>query len=89
MPTNNYIMAIMSGCYIRPTNLVLSRNIFKPSQLILATSKFERQSTIPFGNMADNPDQKTYHKKASGNALATVRKHSKDHELKLFGSCFW
>ncbi|KAJ5047484.1 uncharacterized protein L3040_003308 [Drepanopeziza brunnea f. sp. 'multigermtubi'] len=32
--------------------------------------------------------QKTYHKKASGNALATVRKHSKDHELKLFGSCF-
>lgn len=32
--------------------------------------------------------QKTYHKKASGNALATVRKHSKEHELKLFGSCF-
>ncbi|KAK2626150.1 hypothetical protein QTJ16_004412 [Diplocarpon rosae] len=32
--------------------------------------------------------QKTYHKKASGNALATVRKHAKDHELKLFGSCF-
>ncbi|CZR60819.1 related to glutathione transferase omega 1 [Phialocephala subalpina] len=32
--------------------------------------------------------QKTYHKKASGAALATVRKHSKDHELKLFGSCF-
>merc|ERR1712230_306562 len=28
------------------------------------------------------------HKKASGNALITVRKHSKDHELKLFGSCF-
>ncbi|KAK0104681.1 hypothetical protein ONS95_004955 [Cadophora gregata] len=32
--------------------------------------------------------QKTYHKKASGNALITVRKHSKDNELKLFGSCF-
>ncbi|KAG4440012.1 hypothetical protein IFR05_004526 [Cadophora sp. M221] len=32
--------------------------------------------------------QKTYHKKASGNALATVRKHSKENELKLFGSCF-
>ncbi|CZS90765.1 related to glutathione transferase omega 1 [Rhynchosporium graminicola] len=32
--------------------------------------------------------QKTYHKKASGNALATVKKHSKEHELKLFGSCF-
>ncbi|KAI9814429.1 MAG: hypothetical protein M1827_003285 [Pycnora praestabilis] len=32
--------------------------------------------------------QKTYHKKATGNALATVKKHSKEHELKLFGSCF-
>ena len=33
--------------------------------------------------------QKTYHKKATGNALATVKKHSKDNVLKLFGSCFW
>ncbi|PMD17583.1 hypothetical protein NA56DRAFT_648653 [Hyaloscypha hepaticicola] len=32
--------------------------------------------------------QKTYHKKATGNALATVRKHSKEGDLKLFGSCF-
>ncbi|CAG8953500.1 hypothetical protein HYFRA_00010250 [Hymenoscyphus fraxineus] len=32
--------------------------------------------------------QKTYHKKASGAALTTVKKHMKDHELKLFGSCF-
>ncbi|MCJ1357205.1 MAG: hypothetical protein MMC33_007201 [Icmadophila ericetorum] len=32
--------------------------------------------------------QKTYHKKATGTALATVKKHSKDNELKLFGSCF-
>lgn len=35
------------------------------------------------------PDQKTYHKKATGAALNTIKKHSKDHELKLFGSCFW
>ncbi|KAL8712201.1 MAG: hypothetical protein Q9225_006991 [Loekoesia sp. 1 TL-2023] len=40
--------------------------------------------------MADDAksDQKTYHKKASGAALATVKKHSKEHDLKLFGSCF-
>ncbi|KAH8808372.1 hypothetical protein F5884DRAFT_791986 [Xylogone sp. PMI_703] len=31
---------------------------------------------------------KTYHKKASGNALVTVRKHSKENDLKLYGSCF-
>ncbi|KAI4164104.1 MAG: hypothetical protein LQ342_002340 [Letrouitia transgressa] len=33
-------------------------------------------------------NQKTYHKKASGAALTTVKKHAKEHELKLFGSCF-
>jgi hypothetical protein len=40
--------------------------------------------------MSNNKNQqKIYHKKASGSALATVRKHSKDNDLKLFGSCFW
>jgi hypothetical protein len=40
--------------------------------------------------MADNNEQqKTYHKKASGLALNTVKKHSKENDLKLFGSCFW
>ena len=34
-------------------------------------------------------EQKTYHKRATGAALATVKKHAKDHELKLIGSCFW
>ncbi|KAI5788199.1 putative glutathione transferase [Pyronema domesticum] len=32
--------------------------------------------------------QKTYHKKATGQAAQTVKKHSREHELKLFGSCF-
>ncbi|KAI9735141.1 MAG: hypothetical protein M1834_001729 [Cirrosporium novae-zelandiae] len=32
--------------------------------------------------------QKTYHKKASGAALGTVKRHSKDSDLKLYGSCF-
>ncbi|KAI9839966.1 MAG: hypothetical protein M1819_000158 [Sarea resinae] len=36
----------------------------------------------------ENREQKTYHKKATGNALGTVKKHSREHELKLFGSCF-
>jgi len=39
--------------------------------------------------MSDKKEQKTYHKKASGIALATVKKHSKEHDFKLFGSCFW
>ncbi|KAL9577079.1 MAG: hypothetical protein Q9212_006605 [Teloschistes hypoglaucus] len=32
--------------------------------------------------------EKSYHKKATGAALSTVKKHSKEHELKLYGSCF-
>ena len=41
--------------------------------------------------MADkaNSDQKTYHKKATGVALNTVKKHAKEHDMKLYGSCFW
>ncbi|KAF1984812.1 hypothetical protein K402DRAFT_395501 [Aulographum hederae CBS 113979] len=33
-------------------------------------------------------DKKTYHKKATGNAWNTVKAHSKEDSLKLFGSCF-
>ncbi|KAI9847546.1 MAG: hypothetical protein M1838_000845, partial [Thelocarpon superellum] len=32
--------------------------------------------------------EKTYHKKATGLASVTVKKHSKESDLKLFGSCF-
>lgn len=44
-----------------------------------------------FRKMSDNTDsnQKPYHTKATGAALNTVKKHSKDHALKLYGSCFW
>ncbi|KAL1653490.1 hypothetical protein SLS61_004000 [Didymella pomorum] len=32
--------------------------------------------------------KKTYHKKATGNALTTVKNHAKEEDLKLYGSCF-
>ncbi|KAI9674739.1 MAG: hypothetical protein M1817_001643 [Caeruleum heppii] len=32
--------------------------------------------------------QKTYHKKATGAALATVKRHSRELDLKVYGSCF-
>ncbi|KAI5808718.1 hypothetical protein DFH27DRAFT_540784 [Peziza echinospora] len=35
-----------------------------------------------------NQQQKTYHKKATGQALQTVKRHSKSNDLKVFGSCF-
>lgn len=41
------------------------------------------------GKAPGQRQQKTYPKKASGQALQTVKRHSKPNELKLFGSCFW
>lgn len=40
-------------------------------------------------NQNGDMKKKTYHKKATGQALETAEKHSGDNELKLFGSCFW
>ena len=38
---------------------------------------------------ANKTEQKTYHKKATGLALSTVKRHAKENDLKIFGSCFW
>ncbi|KAF2833192.1 hypothetical protein CC86DRAFT_365150 [Ophiobolus disseminans] len=35
-----------------------------------------------------DPSKKTYHKKATGNAWTTVKNHSKEDDLKLYGSAF-
>ncbi|PVI07169.1 hypothetical protein DM02DRAFT_609149 [Periconia macrospinosa] len=35
-----------------------------------------------------DPTKKTYHKKATGAALLTVKAHTKEDDLKLYGSCF-
>jgi glutathione S-transferase len=40
-------------------------------------------------NQGSDPSKKTYHKKATGNALTTVKNHSKEDDLKLYGSAFW
>ncbi|TAQ87910.1 hypothetical protein B7494_g3753 [Chlorociboria aeruginascens] len=59
--------------------------------LLSESDRVKKNSVQRFMMKKDKEDkktQKTYHKKASGNALATVRRHSKDHDLKLFGSCF-
>ncbi|KAH7095709.1 glutathione S-transferase [Paraphoma chrysanthemicola] len=35
-----------------------------------------------------DPTKKTYHKRATGNALTTVKNHAKEDDLKLYGSAF-
>ncbi|KAG8533236.1 uncharacterized protein KY384_002019 [Bacidia gigantensis] len=43
---------------------------------------------VNMASQADTSQQKTYHKRATGAALQTVKRHAKDNELKLYGSCF-
>jgi hypothetical protein len=82
-------MAFLRAGYIAFAAPTSTCNMFKYSHISLRSLSYLRRGTLSFGTMTDAAGQKTYHKKASGSALATVRKHSKDHELKLFGSCFW
>lgn len=39
-------------------------------------------------NQGGDASKKTYHKQATGEAWKTVQAHSKEHDLKLYGSCF-
>lgn len=39
-------------------------------------------------NQGGDSKKKTYNKQATGLALETANAHSKDHDLKLYGSCF-
>ena len=40
-------------------------------------------------NQNGDSKKKSYHKQPTGNALKTADSHSKENDLKLFGSCFW
>lgn len=64
-----------------------------PHQHSLAKSDEIKKSTVERYVNAQKKDSKKTTKpaqrKASGSALATARKHAKDHELKLYGACFW
>jgi hypothetical protein len=85
----DYIMDLLRSGYIAFAKPASFRNMFKRNHIFLRGSNSRKKLITLFSSMTDSVKQKTYHKKASGSALATVRKHSKDHELKLFGSCFW
>jgi len=41
------------------------------------------------GSTAPTKEAKSYHTKATGAAATTAEEHSNEHELKLYGSCFW
>ncbi|KAK8239938.1 hypothetical protein HDK90DRAFT_410092 [Phyllosticta capitalensis] len=56
----------------------------KKNSVVRWVQKNEKSKRKP----QEQDDKKSYHTKATGKALATVKRHSTNDELKLFGSCF-
>ena len=76
----------------RPALTLSKHSLSSQSPYIIPTRLPSSSSTrfkMSDANQGGDPQKKTYHKKATGNALTTVKNHSKEDELKLFGSCFW
>lgn len=69
---------VASSCFIARSKPQL------PSARLASSS-----STMTDTNQGGDSSKKTYHKKATGNALTTVKNHTKEDDLKLYGSCFW
>jgi hypothetical protein len=70
-------------CFQCQVGLHCIRELNRDVDIIL--EKWQRELAA----MSNTTEQKTYHKKANGPALNTVKRHSKDNDLKLFGGCFW
>ena len=52
------------------------------ARYISSLNPFQSANTKPY-------EKKTQSKRATGAAFNTVKRRSKEHELKLFGSCYW
>jgi hypothetical protein len=64
------------------------RLVFSFSHLRV-TKAWYSSANMTSTNQDVQKEKKSYHTKATGLALTTVKKHSKDNTLKLYGSCFW
>ena len=87
----------MSRTFLARSTPFALRPIFKPAVAAtrfaptssLASFTTSAQLKMATSNEETKKEKKSYHTKATGPALATVKKRSKDHTLKLYGSCFW
>ena len=59
--------------------------IFRSLSLVSASSQTRKEQKAN----EDPSNKKTYPKKATGAALSTVKKHTKEDELKFYASSFW
>lgn len=80
----------LSSTSIAARHLVASSCFTARSKPQLSSARFASSSSLMTDtNQGGDSSKKTYHKKATGNALTTVKNHAKEDDLKLYGSCFW
>lgn len=60
-----------------------------PISFVQRTHSSSNTGKMSYTNESKSQEKKSYHTKATGAALATVKQHSKEHSLKLYGGCFW
>lgn len=67
--------------------LINPRPITRTTTLNMSTNNSATKNDLD-PNQGGDSTKKTYNKQATGLALETANAHSKDHDLKLYGSCF-
>jgi hypothetical protein len=78
-----------SSVALRPYFLASSCFTAHPNPKLSPVRFSSSYSTMTDTNQGGDSSKKTYHNKATGNALTTVKNHAKEEDLKLYGSCFW
>jgi hypothetical protein len=75
---------------IRPSSILCKAQRLHPAPFVQRSS-FSTHTAFEMtpSNEDTKQEKKSYHTKATGAALATAKKRSKEHNLKLYGSCFW
>ena len=80
---------LATGFHLDTSSLGLTLPLNPQSTSVQFISSLLSKQKMTDTNQGGDSSKKTYHKKATGNALITVNKHAKEEDLKLYGSCFW
>ena len=83
-------LSTSSRCFLLTIPTSTARHLVSPH--LRSRPPFDQvhsRLTMTDTNQGGDPSKKTYRKKATGNALTTVKNHSKDDDIKLYGSAFW
>jgi hypothetical protein len=87
----NHTFRSFSSPVSLPISKSLTHQYLRPSSISprISSALIPVRFKMTDPNQGGDPSKKTYHKKATGNALTTVKNHSKEDDLKLYGSAFW